>query len=124
MLADLFECFLVFRRGAVFQPEQAKWLQRLAELRGFVRGVAVVPVVQQMMIEAIGFAQLLEQLGHMVQCFGGIPASDRRQFGIGWLVVERATPHAIGILDAGHAALRANCLVAHVDIATDRVDRL
>jgi hypothetical protein len=84
----------------------------------------VVAIVQQVMIEAVGLAQFLEQLGHVVQRLARVPARDRGQGGIGRFVEELAAADAVGILDAGHAGLRADRLVAHVDIVADRLDRL
>ena len=114
----------VFRRGAILQPEQLVRLQHLAQIGGFLRGIAVVAIVEQMVIKAVSFAQFLEQLGHMVERLAGIPASHRRQRRISRFVEQLAPTHAVSILDPRHPGLGADRLVAHVDILTDRLDRL
>ena len=123
MLADELERLLIFSRGAIFQPEQLVRLQHLAQVGGFLRGVAMVSVVQQVMIEPVGLAQFLKQFRHIVQRLARIPSGDRGQRRIGWFIIELAPPHPIGILDAGHPGLGADRLVTHVDIVANRFHR-
>ena len=123
MLANQLECLLVFGRRAILKPEQLIGLEHLAEVGGLHRGIAMMAVVQQMMVEAIGRAQLVEQFRHVVQRLARVPAGYRRQGCIRWLIMERAPADAIGVLNARHAALRADRLVAHLDILADGIDR-
>lgn len=79
--------------------------------------------MQQVVIETIGVAQALEQLGHRVQRLPCIPPRDRRQGGIGRFIEQIAPAHAVSILHARNPGLRADCLVSHRDILADRVHR-
>ena len=84
----------------------------------------MMDVVQQMMLEAEPGAQRVEQLRHVIQVLRGRPdvlAGDRR---VGGLVVHLVLRHAVGGSETRDAALRANRLVAHRDVAGDLVHRL
>lgn len=123
MLADQLEDFLVLGRGYVFQPEQLVRLEHLAEVGGLLRGIAMVAIVQQVMVEAVSCPQLIKQLGHIVQRQPRVPAGHAREGGIGRFMVELAAADAISVLDARHAGLRADRLVAKVDVLADGIGR-
>ena len=124
VLADQLERFLILGRRHVFKPEQLERLQHPAQIGRLLRGIAMMAVVQKMMIEAIGIAQLFKQFRHVIQGLARVPSSLARQGGIGRLIIKFAAPHAIGILDSRHAGLRADRLVPHVDIVADGIHRL
>jgi hypothetical protein len=83
-----------------------------------------VGIVQQLALEPVGVAQLLEQLGHEVEVLRRVPHGLGRQSGVGGLVEHVAATDAVGLVDAGDAALRADRVVAQVDVLADRVNRL
>ena len=122
--ADMAEGFLVLRRRRVLHPEQAVGLQRLAKLRRLVGRQPVVHVVQQLVLEAVSVAQLLEQLRREIEVLRRVPHRFGGKPRVGRLVMQVSAADAVGLVDTGNAALRADRLVAHIDVTADRIDRL
>ena len=79
-------------------------------------------VVQQVVVEAQLFADALEQLGRVLQVFFGGPVVLAGQVAVGGFVEQVAAAHAVDLVQARHAALRADGAVAHVGIAQHFVD--
>jgi hypothetical protein len=123
VLADQAEGLLVLGRRGVLDPEQAIGLQVLAQAPGLDRREPVVHVVQQVDVVAHSRAHGVEQLGRVAQVLGRVPIVLGRQAGLGGLVLHAAAAHAVDLLQARHAALRADRLVAHGLVAQHLVHR-
>ncbi len=108
----------------VFHPEQAIGLEVLAQARGLDRRQAVVHVVQQVGVGAHRRAHRVEQPGRMGQVLVRGPVVLGRQRRVGRLVEQRAATDTVDLLQPGHAALRADRLVAQRLVAQHLVDRL
>ena len=117
VLADQAESLLVFSRRSVFNPEQVVGLEGLAQPRRFNRCEAVVHVVQQVRVGADSLAHGFKQLGCVQQVFFTAPVVLAGQVAVGRFVKARALGHAIDLVEAGHAALRAYGQVAHFFVA-------
>src|SRR6218665_2947793 len=78
-------------------------------------GVCLKPVL---------FADALEQPGRVAQVFLARPVMLGWQVGVGRLVEQPALADGVALVQARHAALRANRLVAGLDIAQHLVERL
>ena len=76
-------------------------------------------VVQQFDVGPVILAQALEQFRHDVEILRRRPHGLRGQLALGRFVRVLETGNAVGLLDAGHAALRAHRLVALRDVLAD-----
>ena len=124
VLADQAEGVLVLGRGRVLDPEQAVGLELAAQARGLDGCEAVVHVVQQVVLPAQLGAHGLEQARHVAQVLAGVPVVLGRQAAVGGLVEGVPAADAVDLLQPGHAALRADGLVAELGVAQHLVDRL
>ena len=116
VLADQAERLLVLGRRRVLHPEQAVGLERLAQPRRLDRRQPVVHVVQQVRARSrTSRARASNSLGTWRRYLSRVDQSCLgRQVGVGRLVEQlAAAADAVGLVQPGHAALRADRLVAH-----------
>ena len=78
-------------------------------------------VVQQMVFEA-EFSRMRSNNGRVAQVLLGGPVVLAGQVAVGGFVEQIAPAHAVDLVQAGHAALRADRAVAHVGVAQHLVD--
>jgi hypothetical protein len=114
VLTDQAEALGIVGWCRILEPEQAMRLEIFAEPCGFNRTKPMVHVVQQVHVEAKLAPQPLEQRRHAAQIALAAPDSFENRSTLRRLVGS-ARRHAVYLLHAGNAALRADSLVAALD---------
>ncbi len=124
VLADQAEAFLVLGGDGVLEPEQAMGFEILAEAGGLDRGQAVVAVVEQVRLEAVGVAQGGEELRDVDEVLRRRPDLLVGEGVVGGVVGDGLGAGAVAVAEAGDGDLGADGAVALVEAGADGLDGL
>src|SRR5467141_1322112 len=117
--ANQAKTFLQLGGSGIFEPEEMIGLEFFAEAGGFDGRKAMMYIVEQGKLRAEFFAQAFEQPGHEIHVQLGTPRAFEGHVFFGGLIKHVAAANAVGAVESGDAALRANGFVAELGVFGD-----